>query len=205
MSKTLLKISIPQPCNENWETMLPHEKGRHCLSCQKTVVDFSKMTDTEIIHYFQEYKGATCGRFSEIQLNRPVAEPFIFKPSNRWAWMFSAMLLPFAGSSQDTQLKENVEISTPSVSEQKIAAKRKSKSCDSSVEADSKEKSISFGDETFLAGDVNEVIIKNGIVEKINLREEPKMELKDVFTLAYQQLYFLYLNFLAFLKSNIYG
>ncbi len=203
MSKTLLRISIPQPCNENWETMLPYEKGRHCLSCQKTVVDFSKMADSEIIHYFQEYKGATCGRFSETQLNRPVTEPFISKPSNRWAWMFSAMLLPFAGSSQDTQPKANIEISTPSVPEPKLVAKRKSKSCDSSVEADSKEKSIFFGDETFLAGDVNVGTVKSFASGMTNLIEEPKMELKDVFTLAYQQLYFLYLNVLAFLKSNI--
>jgi hypothetical protein len=30
MSKTLLKISIPEPCKENWATMLPYEKGRYC-------------------------------------------------------------------------------------------------------------------------------------------------------------------------------
>ena len=201
MSKTLLKISIPQPCNENWETMLPHEKGRHCLSCQKTVVDFSKMTDTEIIHYFQEYKGATCGRFSEIQLNRPVAEPFISKPSNRWAWMFSAMLLPFAGSSQDTQLKENVEISTPSVSEQKIVENHEPEVSNSGIRENSG--AIKKGS---CAEKLNDGVTSFTLIHgRFETEEEPKMELKDVFTLAYQQLYFLYLNFLAFLKSNIYG
>src|SRR5690606_33211822 len=48
-----MKISIPQPCHENWNDMLPEEKGRFCLSCQKSVYDYTKFSDNEIIETLQ--------------------------------------------------------------------------------------------------------------------------------------------------------
>lgn len=55
--------------------MLPEERGRFCLSCQKKVVDFTHMSDTEIAQFFQQAKGSTCGRFTESQLNRNMVIP----------------------------------------------------------------------------------------------------------------------------------
>lgn len=66
-------ISIPKPCHEDWSKMTPDEKGAFCASCQKSVYDFSKKTDEEIIAVFEkEEKGKVCGRFSTAQLSRPV-------------------------------------------------------------------------------------------------------------------------------------
>jgi hypothetical protein len=48
-----MKITIPKPCHENWENMTPDEKGRFCAVCSKTVRDFSKVPDDEIIGFFQ--------------------------------------------------------------------------------------------------------------------------------------------------------
>jgi len=36
----MFKISIPKPCFEGWENMLPNEGGRYCKACAKTIVDF---------------------------------------------------------------------------------------------------------------------------------------------------------------------
>ncbi|WP_309608991.1 hypothetical protein [Flavobacterium sp.] len=36
-------ITIPNPCTENWNKMSKTEKGRFCNSCNKLVIDFSKM------------------------------------------------------------------------------------------------------------------------------------------------------------------
>ena len=110
MSKTHLNLSIPTPCHENWGSMLPNEKGRHCLSCQKTVVDFTKMTDTQIIHFFQEYKTATCGRFLETQLNRPILQPIITKSQSRFAWLLSALLLPLSSNAQTPQHHDTLSL-----------------------------------------------------------------------------------------------
>ena len=42
------KLTIPESCTENWDKMTPNENGRFCLSCSKTVVDFTSMLPNEI-------------------------------------------------------------------------------------------------------------------------------------------------------------
>jgi len=45
--------------------MTPEQQGRFCGSCQKTVVDFSSMSEREIIQFFERYTGnksEICGR-----------------------------------------------------------------------------------------------------------------------------------------------
>ncbi|RFZ85472.1 hypothetical protein DYU05_07710 [Mucilaginibacter terrenus] len=62
-------ISIPNPCSASWQEMTPTDNGRHCLQCNKNVVDFTTMTDTEVVQYIQT-PGKACGRFSPHQLKR---------------------------------------------------------------------------------------------------------------------------------------
>ncbi len=115
MAKKALNLTIPTPCTENWNAMTPDPNGRFCASCQKTVIDFSSMSDAEIVQYFTHFKGVTCGRFTEKQLQRPLSMPTVSKPQNRWAWAFSALLLPTVLSSQTVKTVESVVFSTNSV------------------------------------------------------------------------------------------
>ncbi|GGF01772.1 hypothetical protein [Flavobacterium limi] len=64
------KISIPKPCNENWNSMSPDKNGRFCNSCNKTVIDFTKMNKQEIQQYFAENSGKEriCGHFKLNQI-----------------------------------------------------------------------------------------------------------------------------------------
>jgi hypothetical protein len=65
-----MKISIPTPCNENWNDMTPEQQGAFCKVCSKVVVDFSAMSDEEVISYFERKKEEkTCGRFRASQLS----------------------------------------------------------------------------------------------------------------------------------------
>jgi len=74
MKHQTIKISIAEPCHENWDKMLDEEKGKFCLSCQKQVVDFSRMTNEEIINYFNVNEGKkTCGRIAKHQHNTPIS------------------------------------------------------------------------------------------------------------------------------------
>lgn len=74
MSKSL-QLKVSNPCHENWHSMTPKEQGRFCGSCEKLVVDFSKMSDKEMLHYFTKADGqSTCGRFANDQLNRKLEE-----------------------------------------------------------------------------------------------------------------------------------
>jgi CarboxypepD_reg-like domain len=123
MAKKQLTISIPSPCTAHWHNMTPDKNGKFCASCQKTVVDFSRMSDAEIIHYFETFQGATCGRFSEKQLSAPIVENFVAKPQNRWAWALSALLLPTLAAAQTTKMPQPTEISAPSVFKEKMMGK----------------------------------------------------------------------------------
>ena len=59
-------VTIPNPCHENWELMTPQERGRHCKVCNKVIIDFTTMTNEEIILYLQSAKESVCGRIEEI-------------------------------------------------------------------------------------------------------------------------------------------
>ena len=64
------KITIPKPCNENWNSMSPDKNGRFCNSCNKKVIDFTKMKNPEIQKYFTENSGQEriCGHFKLSQI-----------------------------------------------------------------------------------------------------------------------------------------
>ena len=75
MSKKL-QLQIPTPCHENWDAMTPVEKGRYCGSCEKHVMDFSRLSDREIAQFFKKPStGSICGRFSTDQLDRAIDIP----------------------------------------------------------------------------------------------------------------------------------
>lgn len=88
MKKYSVRLSFQ--CSENWDEMTPEAKGRHCLSCNKTVIDFSLMKDEEIVKYILANKN-TCGRFQSHQLGRPMLISN-YKPKSSWP-SIAAMLI----------------------------------------------------------------------------------------------------------------
>ena len=71
----MFKISIPKPCFEGWENMLPNEQGRYCNACATTVVDFSVMSDEAVEQYIViNYGQKMCGRFKTTQVQRIVID-----------------------------------------------------------------------------------------------------------------------------------
>jgi hypothetical protein len=52
--------------------MAINETGKHCSSCNKTVIDFSLYTDKELVEFFKTVKGSVCGHMPKYQLNRPL-------------------------------------------------------------------------------------------------------------------------------------
>lgn len=71
-SKKGLYLSVPTPCEENWNDMPLSAGGRCCGSCQKTVVDFSLLSDAEIFAVITNSKGTVCGHFEPSQLERAI-------------------------------------------------------------------------------------------------------------------------------------
>src|SRR5687767_10715257 len=58
-------------CENKWDEMTPQGNGRHCGSCNKIVVDFTQMSDNDIIQYLLK-NTHTCGLFKKSQFNRPM-------------------------------------------------------------------------------------------------------------------------------------
>lgn len=62
------KFTVPKPCHQNWENMLPEEKGRFCTSCKTKVYDFTKSSDQEIQEIYDQENGNICGKFGNDQV-----------------------------------------------------------------------------------------------------------------------------------------
>jgi len=76
-------ISIPELCRQQWQIMTPVDGGRHCKSCCKTVIDFTKMSAKEVIAILSS-KDNMCGRFETDQLanvNALLQQPLPLKKS----------------------------------------------------------------------------------------------------------------------------
>jgi hypothetical protein len=96
----MLKISIPTPCHEDWDAMIPNSQGRHCNSCVKTVIDFTNMSDEEVKHFFINKKEEKiCGRFKNEQLHRITIElpqNIFYLSMPAWKKFLAACLLVFS-------------------------------------------------------------------------------------------------------------
>lgn len=70
-NKHIQAIKLGFTCAQKWEAMEHVSGGRYCQGCQKEVIDFTQLSDQEIIDYFeQKRKIKTCGHFREDQLNQ---------------------------------------------------------------------------------------------------------------------------------------
>ena len=104
-----LQLQIPTPCHEDWNQMTPEAQGRFCNSCQKAVVDFTQMSDAQLIAFFKKPKQSTCGRFTQEQLEKDILIPPKRIP---WAKYFFQITLPaFLLSLKSTA--QSIRIKTP--------------------------------------------------------------------------------------------
>lgn len=79
--KTGINISIPKPCSEKWENFSIVPEGGFCKTCNKVVVDFTGMSQTELLVFFKTNPAYTCGRFRTDQLRIHTLEvPYQIKP-----------------------------------------------------------------------------------------------------------------------------
>jgi len=77
--KNSIRLSVPEPCHENWAAMTAVEKGRFCAACKKNIRDFTHSSDREILQALKT-EGKICGRFQNSQLNRELIAPKEKKP-----------------------------------------------------------------------------------------------------------------------------
>src|SRR5688572_19417853 len=86
-----IQLSIPEPCPQEWDSMIQVADGRFCRSCAKVVIDFSGMSDAQLFQFFKEPQGSVCGRFHQQQLAKELVMP---KKPIPWLRYFFTIGLP---------------------------------------------------------------------------------------------------------------
>jgi hypothetical protein len=93
-------ISIPTPCRESWAAMTPTAQGRHCAACATEVVDFTRMSEAEMLALLAapRHCAPVCIRAHAAQL-APA-------PGSRWRrWLVAGLALlgwhPLAASAAE--------------------------------------------------------------------------------------------------------
>ncbi|MCB9594330.1 MAG: hypothetical protein H6719_16485 [Sandaracinaceae bacterium] len=80
-----MEFRIPEPCPEPWEQMEPRSEGRHCRRCDRTLIDFTRMTRARAEAVARGLDGPVCGR---LVVHQETGEPW-FSPeaavAPRWA------------------------------------------------------------------------------------------------------------------------
>jgi hypothetical protein len=112
-----MKISIPQPCSEDWSKMTPTEQGAFCKKCAMEVTDFtdkSSLEIKEILTAKMQSKERVCGHIENrqmVEFNNEFIPWRSDSESFRAIWVFS--LVAVFGltlfSCQSTFSKEIVE------------------------------------------------------------------------------------------------
>jgi hypothetical protein len=117
---TSVQFHIPKPCHENWQNMTPAAQGRFCGSCQKTVIDFSAMSDKELLDHISNAAGQnTCGRFSNDQLNKEIIATENTRPFSRayvWNVLLATFLVTESYAQGEPQISKKPEVQLPDLS-----------------------------------------------------------------------------------------
>jgi hypothetical protein len=118
--KPAIQLNIGTPCQENWFAMTAADQGRFCQTCTKQVVDFSTMTDQQILYYLSQASGSICGRLAGHQLQRPLV-PAAQQPKTKWWWtLLMPLLMVFDRVSAQTQRVPGEKREIPIVPADKI-------------------------------------------------------------------------------------
>jgi hypothetical protein len=109
-----IKLDIPTPCHEDWDKMTPNEKGRHCDSCNKTVVDFTNYTDKQLAEFFSKIKGSVCGRLTSSQMQTQL----VYAEPSRYSFLHkllfgTAMTLSLTGSANGNYIPSAPQLQNP--------------------------------------------------------------------------------------------
>lgn len=65
-------LKIEKPCGQEWTSMTKTDIGKFCSHCSKTVIDFTQLTDNEVLQIIELNSGKLCGRLTQEQLNRAI-------------------------------------------------------------------------------------------------------------------------------------
>ncbi len=115
-------LNIDNPCKENWNLMKHEGSGRYCSNCSKTVIDFTTLSDSEIVKLLEKSSGRLCGNLNTDQLNRIISIQESKSTPSFYKLLAGLLLL---GSTKNVQsanvISNKTEISIPIYNEEFIS------------------------------------------------------------------------------------
>jgi len=127
----IMKVTIFEPCPANWEKMQIKLDARHCVQCDKSVVDFTKKSRAEIITYLIENpNGSVCGRMNQQQFDikeedLPELISILSQPRFRAnAFLILAVVCSSLFYSCESPSTNNKTIEKPKIENQKIESQK---------------------------------------------------------------------------------
>jgi hypothetical protein len=120
-------IKIPNPCNENWNTMTPTERGMFCSNCKKEVINYEYYSDNQLLKNLNNDE-KICGRFSLNQIDKELKST----KTNRLHQI--GLLLGFSSLFLSTPVYSQNEKSKTEIVENKSDDKLKQKGSDEYIE-----------------------------------------------------------------------
>lgn len=103
-----LELKIDRPCSEKWESFENRGLNGFCASCEKEVIDFTKMSDRQIKDYFLNSAGDVCGRMRKNQQKEYILE-YNHPLSKLTAGLLTLGSVLFSSVSIQAQDKDKIE------------------------------------------------------------------------------------------------
>ena len=83
-------VTIPRPCPVSQQALTPTEAGWHCARCQTEVIDFTRLSETEVLAYLAERPGQrVCAAMQMPLMPQQPRQP---KGLRRWLLVLATLL-----------------------------------------------------------------------------------------------------------------
>ncbi|GHB57450.1 hypothetical protein [Persicitalea jodogahamensis] len=127
MKRSNYLLKIENPCPESWAEMSPTDSGRFCANCAKNVIDFTSLSDDQVLAILKKSSGNLCGRLEESQMNRFLVSNA--EPSNKgrlFRLLTGLFLFSAAGSkAQQLIVREPMAMVEPPTQQEKFLKEAK--------------------------------------------------------------------------------
>lgn len=92
--KKQINLTVKTPCIAEWTDFTTTQDGGFCESCSKNVIDFTAMTDEEVLSIIQNKPQHICGRFQSGQL-KSYAKSYTTSSTSPKKWLNISLLSLF--------------------------------------------------------------------------------------------------------------
>lgn len=108
-----ITVKLEKPCSEKYSDFRKTNLGGFCDACSKEVIDFTKMSDHELIDFLSNGNSNLCGRLKTSQLG--TYDVHQKKPKRKWALIpiflaVTALIIPEKSPAQQKPNTEQMDI-----------------------------------------------------------------------------------------------